>query len=210
LDETPLEHATMSAEAAASTALEQGPQQRQQHRGFTREWGALLFAVVSFVIAQIVVVSLHYRATRLEHQSQEIQLARGLYREFYLEEKPYLQIANGIESCKNLYKGDGGSFGHMQINEYLGFFSDLGMFMQRGALSEEMIGHFFGAFIIEAYEYPEIQSYIERIQKNFHQPEAFAEFEGIAQAIARDKRFAPLVEFAKTMCATTPEGSSGP
>lgn len=200
----------MSAETAAATALEPGPQQRERPRGFTREWGALLFAVVSFVIAQIVVVSLHYRATRLEHQSQEIQLARGLYREFYLEEKPYLQIANAIESCKTLYKGDGGSFGHMQINEYLGFFSDLGLFMQRGALSEEMIGHFFGAFIVEAYEYPEIQSYIERTRKNFHQPEAFAEFEGIAQAIAHDKRFAPLVEFAKTMCATEPQGSSGP
>ena len=102
------------------------------------------------MIAQIVVVTLHYRATRLDHETEEIQLARGLYREFYLEEKPYLQIANAIESCKKLYKGDGGSFGHLAINEYLGFFSDLGLFMDRGALSEEMIGHFFGAFIIEA------------------------------------------------------------
>jgi hypothetical protein len=201
----------MSAEAAAATALEHGPQQHPQHRGsFTREWGALLFALVSFMIAQIVVVTLHYRATRLDHETEEIQLARGLYREFYLEEKPYLQIANAIESCKKLYKGDGGSFGHLAINEYLGFFSDLGLFMDRGALSEEMIGHFFGAFIIEAYEYPEIKLYIERVRKNFHQPEAFADFESVAKTIERDERFAPLVEFAKTMCATQPEGNSAP
>lgn len=206
--ETPLEHATMSAEAAA-TALEHGPHERPQ-RSFTREWAALLFALVSFMIAQIVVVTLHYRATRLDHETEEIQLARGLYREFYLEEKPYLQIANAIEACKKLYKGDGGSFGHLAINEYLGFFSDLGLFMRKGALSEEMIGHFFGAFIIEAYEYPEIKSYIERVRKNFHQPEAFADFENVAKTIERDKRFAPLVEFAKTMCATQPEGNSAP
>jgi hypothetical protein len=167
---------------------------------FTREWGALLFAVVSFVIAQFIVVALHYRATRLTHETEEIKLARELYREFYLQEKSYLQIAGAIESCQKLYKNDGGTFGHVAINEYLGFFSDLGLFLQRGALSEDLIGHFFGAYIIEAYEYPEIKSYIDRTRKNFHQPEAFAEFETIAGVIEADRRFAPLVTLAKTMC----------
>ena len=146
--------------------------------------------MVSFVIAQIVVVSLHLRAMRLDYQTQEIQLARGLYREFYIEEKPYLQLANAIESCKTLYKGDGDSFGHLQINEYLGFFSDLGLFMQRGALSQELIGHFFGAFIVEAYKYPEIKLYIDRIRKNFHQPEAFAEFAGSCGRDCKSRPFA--------------------
>jgi len=199
----------MSAEAATATAIEHGPQARPQ-RSFTREWAALLFAVTSFVIAQIVVVTLHYRATRLHHETEEIQLARGLYREFYLEEKRYLQIANAIEACKKLYKGDGGSFSHLAINEYLGFFSDLGLFMKKGALSDEMIGHFFGAFIIEAYEYPEIKLYIERIRKNFQQPEAFEDFELVARAVESDPRFARLAKFAKTMCATQPEGNSEP
>jgi len=87
--------------------------------------------VVSFVIAQITVVALHYRSTRLDHDTQEIRLARELYGEFYLQEKSYLQIAGAIESCQKLYKNDGGSFGHVAINEYLGFFSDLGLFMER-------------------------------------------------------------------------------
>lgn len=172
MDDDPLDHAIASAEASAralDAPLRKGP--------FTREWAALLFAVVSFIIAQIVVVTLHYRATRLTHQTEEIKLARELYREFYLQEKSYLQIASAIESCQKLYKNDGGTFGHVAINEYLGFFSDLGLFMQHGALSETLIGHFFGAFIIEAYEYPEIKSYIDRTRTNFHQPEAFAEFE---------------------------------
>jgi hypothetical protein len=205
-DETRLKHhATASAEAAAAAAETPPPKGR-----FGREWAALLFAVVSFIIAQLIVVTLHYRATRLTHETEEIKLARELYREFYLNEKSYLQIAGAIESCKKLYKNEGGSFGHVAINEYLGFFSDLGLFMQRGALSEELIGHFFGAYIVEAYEYPEIKSYIERTRKNFQQPEAFAEFEKVAEAIESDPRFKPLVTLAKTMCANQQEGNPSP
>lgn len=203
-DETPLDHAAASTKAA-SAAAETPPKGR-----FGREWAALLFAVVSFIIAQLIVVTLHYRATRLTHETEEIKLARELYREFYLNEKSYLQIAGAIESCKKLYKNEGGSFGHVAINEYLGFFSDLGLFMQRGALSEELIGHFFGAYIVEAYEYPEIKSYIERTRKNFQQPEAFAEFEKVAEAIESDPRFKPLVTLAKTMCANQQEGNPSP
>ncbi len=196
MQDDPLDHATAERPAPK--------------RSFSREWAALLFGVVSFIVAQLIVVTLHYRATRLDHETQEIKLARELYGEFYLQEKSYLQIAGAIESCQKLYKNDGGSFGHVAINEYLGFFSDLGLFMQRGALSEELVGHFFGAFIVEAYEYPEIKSYIDRTRKNFHQPEAFAEFETVANAIESDPRFAPLVTLAKTMCANQPEGNPSP
>jgi hypothetical protein len=179
-------------------------------RFFTREWVALLFAVASFVVAQFIVVTLHYRLTRLNHETAEVRLARELYREFYLEEKSYLKVAGAIESCQKLYKHDGGSFSHIEINEYLGFFSDLGLFMERGAISKALIGHFFGAFIVEAYEYPEIQSYIARTRQNFHQPEAFAEFETVAKAIESDPRFASLVTLAKTMCANKNEGNPSP
>ena len=89
--------------------------------------------MVSFIIAQIVVVTLHYRATRLTHQTEEIKPARELYREFYLQEKSYLQIASAIESCQKLYKNDGGTFGHVAINEYLGFFSEPRPVQRRGA-----------------------------------------------------------------------------
>jgi hypothetical protein len=65
--------------------------------------------VVSFIIAQLIAVTLHYRATRLTHETEEIKFARELYREFYLQEKSYLQIAGAIESCQKLYKNDGGS-----------------------------------------------------------------------------------------------------
>jgi hypothetical protein len=198
-------HSVTSAEAAAASV------ERQWRKGIlSREWAALLFAVFSFVVAQITVVTLHYRSTRLDHETQEIQLARDLYREFYLDEKSYLQVANAIEACEKLYKGDGGRFTHLEINEYLGFFSDLGLFLERGTISEPLIGHYFGAYIVEAYEYPEIKSYIERIRKNFGQPDAFEDFDLVAKAVESDPRFARLAQFAKTMCAKEQEGNQRP
>jgi len=170
-------------------------------------WVGAAFLIVSFVVAQIIVVAMHVQTTRMWAGISEVQLARDLYREFYVEDHGYLKVANAIEGCEKLYKGDGGKFSHLELNEYLGFFSDLGLFRDRDLLSDELIGHFFGAFIIEAYEYPELKNYIARIRKNFEQPEAFEDFEKIAKAIEADPRFARLGDFAKTMCAEKSEGN---
>jgi hypothetical protein len=170
-------------------------------------WVGAAFLIVSFVVAQILVVAMHVQTTNMWANISEVQLARDLYREFYDRDKNYMKVANAIEGCQQLYKGDGGKFNHLEINEYLGFFSDLGLFRDKGLLSDELIGHFFGAFIVEAYEYPELKSYIARIRKNFEQPEAFEEFEKIAKAVEADPRFARLSEFARTMCAEKSEGN---
>lgn len=176
----------------------------------TQQWSVLAFLIVSFIVAQAIVLALHIRTTQMDRDVQEVQLARDLYREFYADDKGYLRIANAIEACEKLYKGDGGKFSHLQINEYLGFFSDLGLFMQRGSLSPELIGHFFGAYIVEAHEYPEINTYIERIRKNFQQPEAFGGFETVAQAMVKDPRFASLVTLTQTMCPDQAEETPSP
>jgi hypothetical protein len=84
-------HALASAETVAVAA------EQQWHKGLlSREWLALLFAVSSFVIAQILVITLHYRNTKLDHQTEEVKLARDLSGEFYSDQKPYLRIANAI------------------------------------------------------------------------------------------------------------------
>ncbi|MEZ5829155.1 MAG: hypothetical protein R3D30_10750 [Hyphomicrobiales bacterium] len=173
----------------------------------TQQYSILVYLIISFIIGQTIVVYFYYRTAALNHQTQEIQLARDLYREFYSKENGYLRVANAIEGCEKLYKSDGGKFSHLEINQYLGFFEDLGLFMERGALGEPIIGHFFGAFIIEAYEYPEVQNYIARIRKNFEQPEAFEDFDKVAKAVEADPRFARLAEFAETMCAEKQEGN---
>lgn len=173
----------------------------------SQAWIGAAFLIVSFVVAQILVVAMHLQTTNMWRGISEVQLARDLYREFYNEDKNYLRVANAIEGCEKLYKSDGGKFSHLQINEYLGFFSDLGLFMERGLLTEDLVGHFFGAFIIEAYEYPELKTYIARIRKNFEQPDAFEDFYRVARSVESDPRFARLAEFAKTMCADKSEAS---
>ena len=169
-------------------------------------WLAAAFLIVSFLIAQVIVVAMHVQTTRMRADISEVQLARDLYREFYDEDKSHRRVANAIEACQTLYKGNGGRFSHLEINRYLGFFSDLDLFMERGLISSELVGHFFGAFIIEAYEYPEIRRYIRQTRKNFHQPGAFREFDRVAKAMEADPRFARLAEFAKTMCEKKGEG----
>jgi hypothetical protein len=88
----------------------------------------------------------------------------------------------------------------LEINEYLGFFSDLGLFRDKGLLSDELIGHFFGAFIVEAFEYPELKTYIARIRKNFEQFEAFEDFEKIAKA-SKATRALPASPTSPKQCA---------
>ena len=166
--------------------------------------------MISFIIAQMIVVTLHYRATRLDHETEEIKLARDLYREFYFRRNPICKSPAPSSRARSFTRATAAASATWPSTNISGFFSDLGLFMQRGALSEELIGHFFGAYIVEAYEYPEIKSYIERTRKNFQQPEAFAEFEKVAEEIERDPRFAPLVTLAKTMCANQPEGNPSP
>lgn len=170
-------------------------------------WLAAAFLIVSFLIAQITVVVMHVQTTRMWADISEVQLARDLHREFQGQDKSYLRVANAIEACRTLYKSDGGKFSHIEINRYLGFFSDLQLFVDRDLLSVELAGHFFGAFIVEAYEYPEIRSYIHRTRKNFDQPEAFEAFDRIGKVMEADPRFARLAEFAKTMCEKEDEGA---
>jgi hypothetical protein len=172
----------------------------------TQQYSVLVYLIIGFIIAQSIVVFLHYRSAQLNHQVQEVQLARDLYKEFYTKENGYLRVANAIERCEKLSKGDGGKFSHLEINQYLGFFEDLGAVHAEWRVGRADNRPFFGAFIVEAYEYPEIQSYIARIRKNFEQPEAFEDFEKVAKAVEQDPRFVRLAAFAKTMCSEKPEG----
>jgi hypothetical protein len=138
---------------------------------------ALAFAVVSFVIAQIVVVTLNNRATRStkfrRSSSQGTSIGSSICKKSPTCKSPTpskrAEIIQGRWRALQPYRDQ-------RISGVL----------------------------------PEIKSYIERVRTNFHQPEAFEEFDDAAHAIERDTRFAPLVEFAKTMCVTQPEGRTQP
>lgn len=145
--------------------------------------------IMGFVIAQGIVLMNSYLTTVETRRLEEIKLARDMYNEFYSETGVYRKIANSIEACEKLYKSWGGPYDHNEINKYLGFFSDLGYFHRRGVFGEDPIAHFFGPFIVEAHNYPEIRKYVDGIRKNFAQPEAFSDFYSLALVIERERRF---------------------
>lgn len=172
----------------------------------SKQWVALTLTVVGFLIAQTIFVVTYYDSRKLVKQTEELKFVREVYREFYLEEKTYLRIANTIEACKTVYTGNGGKFNHLQVNGYLGFFGDLGLLWKRDMLGIDLIAHYFGGFIIEAYEYAELRDYVNRLRKNFRQPKAFANFYDLAEAMKKDSQFKDLVKLAQGMCAGQEKG----
>jgi hypothetical protein len=130
----------------------------------------------------------------------EIALYRELVKEFYNDGQEYRKIRMAIERCQPLYKGWNGLFNNDQINSYLGFFEDLGLYLRRSVLSVELIDHGFGAFIVEAYEDEELKRYIREMRETAKQPEAFKDFEFLAQSIEGAPRPKSEIRMAQRGC----------
>lgn len=172
--------------------------------------GALIWrttVAIGFIIAQAVLLFIFYETQKTTRQIETIRLVRDLHSEFYLNEDLYRKVRNSIESCSKLYKSWGGAFTHDEINRYLGFFEDLGFYEKRNFLGKDIIGHFYGAYIIEAYENKELRKYITLLRKNFKQSTAFENFEMLAEKLEKEPDFVLLVKTAKTMCRSPMEPS---
>jgi len=113
-----------------------------------------------------------------------------------------------IDACGKLYRSWGGTFDSDQINQYLNFFDDIGFYWSLGDLSNEIVYQMFGAYVVEAYEYPEIRRYISGFRANAGQKQAFENFEKLAAAIERNPDFADLVAAAK-VCGSTHSPANG-
>lgn len=109
-------------------------------------------------------------------------MAIDLAKEFDKSEL-FRNIRMSIEHQQHLYKSWGGSFDNDQINLYLNFFEDVGFYHKYGVLSLEIIDHYYGSYMIEAYENKEIQQYITDLRVNYKQADAFAEFETVTKEI---------------------------
>jgi hypothetical protein len=167
------------------------PSQGHDHKAKrTNRWivGALA-SVAGFVVSQVVTLFMFYRTLDTTRQVEMVHLARDLAQEFYVSEENkavYRPIRTAIESCEKLYRSNGGAFGHDDINTYLGFFDDLGFYWKKGAIDLDIIDQEFGAYIIEAYEYPELREYIKKLEQNAKQRLAFAGFEKLTQQLEKN------------------------
>ncbi|HEX7634694.1 MAG TPA: hypothetical protein VF427_05360 [Noviherbaspirillum sp.] len=175
------------------------------------KWKAGVVAAVSvlasvlttLVIPQGITLFTFAKNLQTTKTIEMIKLAKDLSHEFFNEEEETFQnIRKTIESCKPLYKGynRGGKFDHDQMNRYLGFFDDLGFYVQREALDLSMVDQFFAPYIIEAYETTEVRQYIKEFRENFNQRDAFRNFEELARNLEGIPARKDLIETFRIAC----------
>ena len=158
---------------------------------------------LGFFIAQYMTFFTFTTNLETTKKIEMINLGRSLVQDFYKEdEKAFRDIRTAIESCDKLYNGfnKSGKFSNDQINRYLGFFDDLGFFYRIKVLDIDVIDQFFGAYIIEAYEYNELRKYIKDLQEKAHQKTAFKEFQALSEALENLPDRKDLIEDARRGC----------
>lgn len=159
--------------------------------------GTILGTGVSFYI--------FHRQLGFATNQMRVDLSRDLAKEFYQGKSLYRDVSSAIESCGRLYKPWGGTFTHAQLNQYLGFFEDLGFYRKQDALTLEIIDHFFGAYAIEAFEYPEIRKYIALVRTSMDQQEAFNDFEELVTLIEKNPAKQREINNARNACKDGPK-----
>lgn len=164
-----------------------------------------VFALMGFFLGIAFDFYIFRETQRTTLKIEEFHLAHDMYNEFYSGKPLYKDIRTSIESCKPLYKSWGGPFTHDEINQYLGFFDDLGYFAKSGFLSADTIAHFFGAYMVEAAQYDELRRYVNLARKNSSQPEAFKDYYDLVGTIQSRTEMMQLTDTAHTMCQPQPE-----
>ena len=162
-------------------------------------------SVFGFLVSQFIVFYTFTANLETTKKIEMINLGRELVQDFYGKDNVlFKDIRTSIESCDKLYKGfnKSGKFDHDEINKYLGFFDALGFYYGEGVLNIKVINQFFGAYIIEAYEYDELRKYTETVQNNAKQKFAFAEFQALSLALEKIPERLELTELARRRCST--------
>jgi hypothetical protein len=170
-----------------------------------------LTAIVGGVLGFLISEGLHlYEFSESQKQTnriEQIHLLRDLTLQFRGNNaQPFYQgVEVGIDRCERLYKGgDLGRpfkadpkalYGYDTINNYLGFFDDVGFYESQSAISLTMVNQAFGAIIIEAYEYPELRRYVE--VSRTRDPNAFIYFLMVAQKLEQLPEDQQIVENAR-------------
>ncbi len=157
--------------------------------------------LLSLLLTQFFVI---YSITKNQEISKEmamIHFGQGLEKEFFAtEEANFRDIRMAIEECHKLYKNYDGKFDNDQINRYLDFFDSLGFYYKKGVIDLDVIDEFFGAYIIEAYEYNELKRYVSELQENAKQKSAFVEFQSLAKDLEKIPERQELIEISKRGC----------
>ena len=173
---------------------------QQSNRDWFPIFGESIVTLAAGIIGGAAALLLALYVQKKEQDVQQILLAQELSGTFY-ENKLFSEIRSAIDSCEILYISNGGTFSHDEINQYLGFYEDIGFFSnQKKFLDLDVVAHMFGAHLVEAHEYPELKIYIKGIRKNSSQPSAYKEFDELHEKIKELPEFSVLVDSLKDAC----------
>lgn len=173
-------------------------------KGRVNQWVLKVGSVLAVVVPLLFAFYTFQKSIETSQEIEKINLARDLVKDFYLEEaRTFRNIRTAVESCEQLYVEykKGGKFTHDEINQYLGFFDDVGFYYREGALDLAIINQQFGAYIIEASENDELRRYIKELQVNAKQKTAFVHFQALSEALEKLPERKELTEQSRRSCS---------
>jgi len=157
--------------------------------------------VLCLLLAQFFAIYTITKNLEVSKDMTMMHFGQELEKEFFAaEDTNFRDIRMAIEECHKLYKNYDGKFDNDQINRYLDFFDSLGFYYKKGVIDLDIIDEFFGAYIIEAYEYNELKRYVGELQEHAKQKFAFVEFQSLAQDLEKIPDRQELIEISKRGC----------
>jgi len=155
---------------------------------------SLISGLCGAMVGAVVSVYITHEQLDFSYKIETLKLARELTQQFYQGNDIYKEIRVSVDKCETLYKNWGGKYTYDQINQYLGFFDDIGFYEKNKILDNKIIDQLFGAHILEAYEKAELRKYIDDLRRNNNQPQAFEEFDALAKKLEEIPERKELVE----------------
>lgn len=124
-----------------------------------------------------------YLTNRLASQRERQWFRVKSFDSFRLEFK---QDKN-LESIKNKHANQDAPWTSEEINYYLGFFEEVGLYASKDLVDVGMIDEILGDYILECYDNNEIMKHVSGVQIEERQEEYFEHFETLAKELARKR-----------------------
>jgi hypothetical protein len=145
-----------------------------------------LSAFGTFIATSILIIVAYWQLKSLNVQSKADFLFR-FNRDFFYDNKTIQKIIKTIDAKKPLFKENGGQFDEYQIDDYLGYFELMQLYLDKKLIAFNLVDQMFGYYIARAWENNEIKTYVTNLRKDMKDPRYYEPFEKLAKAIKKEE-----------------------
>jgi len=142
-------------------------------------------SIAAFAISTLLSWHSFQRSLESAENVAVVSLSRDLRREFR-EKDPCGNVLTLVTACEPVYKSNGGPLDYYEINDCLNFFEDVAFYVEQGALSAEIVDHFFGTAVLEVTVPQEMATYIARVAAQ--EPGAYDSLVALSTTLQSRKR----------------------